>query len=114
MRDNFALNASGGSLAQFSRSGTGTALLVDRLGDAARVNPDDDSVLATRLEEVLARCGARPWDRDPIDARIVADVREGTGRIIDSERDVGGYPIRPITRAAFNEAQWDLASMTRR
>ena len=54
------------------------------------------------------------WARDPIDARIVEDVRKGTGRIIDSENEVGGYPVRPETRAAFVESEWHLASMVRR
>jgi hypothetical protein len=41
---------------------------------------------------VLANTGARPWDRDALDRRIVQDVRDGTGRVIDDEKDVGGYP----------------------
>ncbi|HEV8076983.1 MAG TPA: hypothetical protein VGP45_01220, partial [Marinobacter sp.] len=43
-------------------------------------------------EHVLNRAGARHWDRDAIDQRIIASVRERSGRIIDSEADVGGYP----------------------
>ena len=41
---------------------------------------------------VLAEAGARPWDRDAVDKRIVAEVRKSTGRVIDDEREVGGYP----------------------
>ncbi|NIJ20704.1 hypothetical protein FHS95_002396 [Sphingomonas naasensis] len=41
---------------------------------------------------VLAEAGARPWDRDAVDKRIVAEVRAGKGRVIDDEREVGGYP----------------------
>lgn len=41
---------------------------------------------------VLAEAGARPWERDAVDKRIVAQVRSGTGRVIDDERKVGGYP----------------------
>ena len=36
-------------------------------------------------DAVIRNAGARPWDRDPIDARIVADTIEGRGEIIDSE-----------------------------
>lgn len=43
-------------------------------------------------ENVLASVGARPSDRTPHDERIVADVRERTGAVIDSQADVGGYP----------------------
>lgn len=43
-------------------------------------------------EWVLKNAGARPWDRDATDRRIVGNVAEGRGRIIDSEQDVGGYP----------------------
>jgi hypothetical protein len=44
------------------------------------------------LPRVLADVGARPLDRDPVDARIVEDVRTGAGGIIDVEADVGGFP----------------------
>jgi hypothetical protein len=41
---------------------------------------------------VLTEAGARPWDRDKVDKRIVAEVRARKGRVIDDERQVGGYP----------------------
>jgi len=44
------------------------------------------------LHDVLTTVGARPGERDPIDARIVLSVIDGTGAIIDSEEEVGGYP----------------------
>jgi hypothetical protein len=61
---------------------------------------------------VIRNAGARPWDRDPIDARIVADTIEGRGEIIDSEEQVGGYPAYKETRQTFDEKEWDLANMT--
>ncbi|HEY6644979.1 hypothetical protein [Povalibacter sp.] len=63
-------------------------------------------------DAVIKEAGARPWDRDKIDARIVADTIEGRGEIIDSEDQVGGYPVQQETRQAFNEKDWDLATMT--
>ena len=39
---------------------------------------------------VLTQSGARPWSRDSVDTRIVAGVRQGTGRIIDSQDEVVG------------------------
>ncbi|MFM8337062.1 MAG: pectate lyase, partial [Opitutaceae bacterium] len=65
-------------------------------------------------EEVLREAGARPWDRDEIDQRIVREVRERSARVIDSEQQVGGYPpVKPATRLAFNLAEWDLETMER-
>jgi len=43
-------------------------------------------------EWVLANAGARPADRDPVDARIVREVRTRTGSIPASQEDVGGWP----------------------
>lgn len=48
-------------------------------------------------DRVLRLAGSRPARRDPIDARIVQSVIDGTGKIIDSQREVGGYPVRPAT-----------------
>ncbi|MCA1935083.1 MAG: pectate lyase [Asticcacaulis sp.] len=53
---------------------------------------------------VYRHVGARPWARDPIDARIIAEAQAGKGRIINSETDVGGYPQRTATRRAFHES----------
>jgi pectate lyase len=48
-------------------------------------------------ERVLLLAGSRPGRRDPIDARIVQSVIDRTGKIIDSQKEVGGYPVRPAT-----------------
>ncbi len=60
---------------------------------------------------VLTHAGARPWDRDGDDVRVLADVAEGRGEIIDQEDETGGYPQHAMTRRAFDAAQWDLATM---
>ena len=56
--------------------------------------PDGFQAIEARRVEarVLANAGARPWDRDANDRRIVQDVRRGTGHVIDDETEVGGYP----------------------
>jgi pectate lyase len=41
---------------------------------------------------ILAGAGASKPVRDAVDARIVNEVQTGTGRIIDSPSQVGGYP----------------------
>ena len=43
---------------------------------------------AKAYEDVLRHVGAQPLRRDAVDARIVRQVRERTGRIIDHARDV--------------------------
>ncbi len=60
---------------------------------------------------VLTHAGARPWDRDVEDVRVLADVAEGRGEIIDHEDEVGGYPEFAPTQRAFDPAQWDLETM---
>lgn len=60
---------------------------------------------------VLANAGARPWDRDLHDVRVTADVAEGRGYIIDSEQEVGGYPVMQETRRAFDASLWDMDTM---
>lgn len=62
-------------------------------------------------DAVIANAGARPWDRDDIDRRIVADVIEGRGEIIDSQEQVGGYPQMKETRQAFVPEDWNLDTM---
>ncbi|QNG48491.1 pectate lyase family protein [Sphingobium yanoikuyae] len=58
-------------------------------------------------EYVLANAGAQPWQRDPIDARIIAEVRAGNqGAIIDDQSQVGGYPTYRETRRAFEPAHF--------
>jgi hypothetical protein len=56
--------------------------------------------------------GARPWDRDPIDARVVAQALGGTGRVVDSQAQVGGYPPPAETHQPFDPTRWDLTTMT--
>ncbi len=50
--------------------------------------------LASRDVEahLLDNAGARPCDRDAVDERIIDEVRNRTGRIIDDQSEVGGWP----------------------
>ena len=56
--------------------------------------------------------GARPWDRDPIDFKLLSDVAEGRNRLIDSETESSGHPRHAPTRRAFDAADWNLADMS--
>jgi hypothetical protein len=42
-------------------------------------------------EWVLAHAGARPWERDAVDRRLVEEARTGRGKIIHFESEVGGH-----------------------
>jgi hypothetical protein len=44
------------------------------------------------FDAVLDRVGAIVPIRDAVDRRIVGEVRNGKGRIIDATREVGGWP----------------------
>jgi hypothetical protein len=45
------------------------------------------------FDAVLKGAGATLPTRDTVDSRIVNEVRQGTGRIIDSQKQVGGWPV---------------------
>jgi hypothetical protein len=112
MHGNVAADRQGNPIARIGRFGNGQPLLLD-ISEKTDAAPSRGQ-MQPMIDKVLAGCGARPWDRDPIDARIVADVRNGAGRIIDSEQEAGGYPVRPETHSAFRQTEWDLDTMERR
>jgi pectate lyase len=111
--DNLAVDRLGRPLPEFGRY---TTAPVEVMPIARPPLPYGVKLLpATAVQDAVIRdAGARPWDRDAHDARIVADVIEGRGRIIDNEADVGGYPVQQPTRQPFDPAQWNLDDMTRR
>lgn len=77
--------------------------------------PGDLKVYPTRnLERDLSlAAGARPWARDPIDFKLLSDVAEGRGQIIDSEVDnATGYPQYVPTHQPFRAADWNLDDMS--
>lgn len=51
---------------------------------------------------ILAHAGARPLDRDDVDARIIDDIENYTGTVISHQDDVGGYPTLANNTAAFS------------
>jgi hypothetical protein len=112
MKDNIAVDRVGRPLPMLGRYTTSPAKIIEvktapALGEGVKVLP------AAEVENsVIANAGARPWDRDEHDWRVIADTIEGRGRIIDSEQDVGGYPVQLATHQAFNPADWDMRYMT--
>ncbi len=50
----------------------------------------DSAVEAFKL--VLAHSGATLPKRDSVDSRVIGQIRNGTGKLINSQREVGGWP----------------------
>ncbi len=92
-RAHFAGNAMNGQLVP-----TDTIVRLKRpVGDYFSLTPFENANLAPANaliaeQEVLARAGAS-LRRDSADARVVAGVRTRTGQIINSQTDVGGWPV---------------------
>ena len=110
-RDNIAIDRAGLSLPMFGRYGETRAKLI--AVPRPVVWPAGLPVLAARDVEthVLASVGARPWDRDAHDIRVLFFVAEGRGEVIDDESEVGGYGEVTPTAAPFVEADWNLDTM---
>ena len=67
------------------------------LRDTARVAGCREALLGTVLHD---------------DVRLLADVAEGRGTIIDSEQAIHGYPKQKPTSRPFNPDDWNLEDMT--
>ncbi len=110
-KDNIAVDKYGAALPLFGRYGETKAQLIVSTTPVAW--PKGIDVMPARDLEthLLATAGARPWDRDPDDIRMLFFIAEGRGEVLDDENEVGGYPQSKETRARFVEADWDLPSM---
>lgn len=111
MEDNLAVDRYGEPLPQtgrYSSNSAGWRMLKTRPPLPFGVNP----MPAIDVQDhVLANAGARPWDRDDIDRRILENAIEGRGKHIDSETEVGGYPKHAETRQVFVPVDWNLDTM---
>lgn len=110
-QDTIAMNAFGAPLPLLGRYTTGPAQIHRR--EAPLDFPEGLEPMPAHAVEhyILANAGARPWDRDAHDVRVLADVAEGRGGIINSQQEVGGYPAHIETRRPFDPSQWDLNTM---
>ena len=65
-------------------------------------------------DELPGAVGARAWDRDPRDARVLADMAAGRGKIIDSEaQNPLGYPAASEpSRRGFDPDTWHLDDLS--
>lgn len=110
-KDNIAVDKHGVPLPMFGRYGETRARLIEAKKPVSW--PNGIAVMPVRDVEthVLANAGARPWDRDADDIRVLYFIAEGRGKIIDDEKDVSAYPVQKELHAPFVEADWDLATM---
>ena len=114
MKDNIAVDRIGRPLPQTGRYTTSAAAIIPMR--AAPALPAGVTLLpAVQVQDsVVANAGARPWDRDEHDWRVIADTIEGRGKVIDSEQEVGGYPTQVPGHQPFDPSAWDLRYMTQK
>jgi len=114
LRDNLAFDRAGQPVAEtaLGRGATGRIVPLSEAGLPADVR----ALPAARLDALLPPAvGARPWDRDAIDALVLEEMRAGRGRILDSEAEHPLGYLRPArTQRAFDAAQWNLEDMSPR
>lgn len=111
-RDNIAVDRHGKSLPEFGRYGETGAKLIRKKGPLAPIENYDVLPAMAVETTLLATAGARPWDRGSEEIRTLFYIAEGRGEIIDSEEEVGGFPVIKASAAPFVNSEWDLVTMT--
>ncbi|OGQ14855.1 MAG: hypothetical protein A2138_21275 [Deltaproteobacteria bacterium RBG_16_71_12] len=94
LADNVGPHAEAGDPFAIASLGWGDVRLPAAMRAAERLQtaPVTTEAGADVVVTLLADVGATPARRDAVDTRIVDDVRNGTGEIIDSPEEVGGHP----------------------
>jgi len=112
MKDNIAVDMWDKPLPMTGRYTTGAAKILT--AKTPYLPADLHIIPASKLEdEIYESVGARAWDRDDVDFKILSDVAEGRGEIIDSEaQNYYGYPKYKPTSQAFNPDDWNLDDMS--
>ncbi|MEJ1968145.1 MAG: hypothetical protein WDN03_05820 [Rhizomicrobium sp.] len=96
-RDNVAVDQIGNPLPMFGRYTTAPAKIIQMPAPPTWPEGLKPMPSGAVQQYVLHNAGARPWDRDYDDVRLIADVAEGRGIIINSEADIHGYPVQKPT-----------------
>ena len=109
--DNISVDRHGKPLPEFGRYGETRAKLIRKKGPLAPISNYDVLPAIDVETTLLATAGARPWDRADEEIRAMFYIAEGRGEIIDSEDEVGGYPIIQPSSAPFVASEWNLATM---
>ncbi len=111
-QDNLVVDRVGNTTIQETGSYTTAPVKLNRVKNAPALPFGVTLLPSGKVQDaVIETVGATPWDRDLIDRRIVADVIEGRGEIIDSQEQVGGYPQYKEARKPFVESEWNLDTM---
>lgn len=64
--------------------------------------------------ELVLRLAGASFARDAVDIRVVNDVKKGTGKLIDSQKEVGGWPelkSKPALKDSDNDGmpdEWEI------
>ncbi len=111
LHDNVAIDANGHPVPPTGRYTAGAARILPAV--SPQLPPRLRVLPAQHLEDqILLSAGARPWDRDPIDFKLLSDVAEGRARLIDSETESSGFPRQAATSRPFDAALWNLSDMS--
>ncbi len=100
---NFYIYQSGNKIdsnRNLSRDGTDTgwgmfAGTYNMLASPTSMRPVTTHTADQAYLRVINGAGALPWSRDSVDARMVQNLLGMSGSIIDSQTEVGGYPVLP-------------------
>ena len=116
MTDNLAHDTQGGAVPLLGRNAATDGASSSSCATSPtcrRALPPLRAAADARKRELPAIVGARPWARDALDARVLADMARGTGKIIDSEvENALGYPRHAPTRRVFKPEDWNLDDMS--
>lgn len=111
LHDNLAFDRQGAAAPLVAEAGSGAAriqaLPQAELPPGLRIRP-----AATLADELPAAVGARPWDRDATDRRLLAELAAGQGRIVDAEPPPGLPAVAEPTRLRFDPEAWHLDTMS--
>jgi hypothetical protein len=118
LHQNLALDREGRALPLTAVHKPGGARIIETAAAGAPLPRDLRLLPVEQLAQQLQRAaGARPWDRDAADQRLLAEVAAGRGRLIDDESEVGGLPLNPPDAPLprpFVAADWQLHDMSPR
>ena len=82
---------------------------INLISDAFPYPPMKHSTGEEIYDLVLVGAGAVLPYRDPVDQRIINEIRTGTGSIINSQKDVGGWPVYKATKAPADKDRDGMA-----